>query len=398
MFAPTLIDLSTEIYPYKLSTPHCSRTIRYGQSVSRVLRTHCNHPRGLTCGLTCSLACCRGAKHTVPGKRCGVCRFGIDLRDHSRCMFNLVKAAEYPGNGGGGGGGVVWVCRFWTNSETNGSDAAESHGDRVTHLCGAERTPQSVAPAAGTEQKRQGRRYGTCAGPRKQWIGKIIITLLRFLKTPVPTRDHRGRSTATVRRPASTWAGRFTPSTHRRPWEPWSRPAFLTLFPHTVCPCGTIQVCLSFITLRASSSSSSSLLSRPLLGTETWGNRADITSRFPGWKPPSLTRTAGKDSGQVFLFFFLDTVDLIEFTADYESIPSVSHSPNKRVFLRPVMTSCSQQYDPGCSSLPCQSIYKRPGRSALAFIRPYRHKYVGFVYTKHFFFKQLATSVRLKLL
>lgn len=187
---------------------------------------------------------------------------------------------------------------FWANSETNGFDAAESHGGRVTHLCGAERALQlhyrQVEQKVHTEA---GRRYGTCAGPRKQWIGKIIITLLRFLKTPVPTRDHRERTTVTVRRPASTWAGRFTPSTHRRPWEPWNRPAFLTLFPLTVYPCGTIQVCLSFIILRASTSS----LSRRLLATVTRGNRADITSLFPGWKPPSLTHTPGKDSGQVFL-------------------------------------------------------------------------------------------------
>lgn len=58
-----------------------------------------------------------------------------------------------------------------------------------------------------------------------------------------------------------------------------------------------------------------------------------------------------------------------------------SHSTN---LLSPAVTSRFQQYGPGCFSLPCQSICERPGRSALSFIRTYRHKNVGFVSSKHF--------------
>lgn len=133
-------------------------------------------------------------------------------------------------------------------------------------------------------------------GPRQPWIGKIITMPLSFLKTLVSTRGHRVKTTATARRPASIWADRCTRSTHRRPWGPWSRPAFLTLALLSAYPaCGRIQVCLSSTTHRVSSSSPYS----PSQAMETQENRADITSLSPGWKPPNLTRISRRDSGQV---------------------------------------------------------------------------------------------------
>lgn len=135
----------------------------------------------------------------------------------------------------------------------------------------------------------------TAPHTRQRWIGKIITTLPWFLKTPASTRDHKVRTTALRR--ASTWADRSTPSTHRRLWEPWSRPASLTLPQLTVYLCGRIQVFLSSTTRRGSSSS----LSRMSQVMETRRNRANITYHSPGWKPPNPTHTPGRASGQVIL-------------------------------------------------------------------------------------------------
>lgn len=334
------------------------------------------------CGFTCSLV----------GANTGGCQVNAAVFTEwhwfTRCVQfteekKIPQAAEYPGNCGAVGP---------ANSGANGLVAAESHGGRVTHLCGAAGASQlrqrQVEQKVHAEARR---RYGTCARPRKPWIGKITITPLRFLKTHVPTRDHTGRTTATARRPASTWAGRCTPPTHRRPWEPWSRPACLTLAPLTVYKCGRTRH--SSTILRGSSSS----LSSPPRAMGTRGNRADTTSRSPGWKPPNLTHTPGRDSGQVtppnlpreshwmngelrFFFFFIVVIELsskYKCSFGFQVTNQVSfsrlsglwwhHAPNNMIL--------------GVSVYLVSQFVKRPGRSALAFIRSYRHKKCG-VFTK----------------
>lgn len=242
-----------------------------------------------SCRFTCSLVCCSsGDKHRwVPGKRCAIYRLALIYALWS-IYWKLPNILET----GGYCSAVLnkqWNQWLWRCGVTWWQSDTPVWRKRALQLrC------RQVGQKVHTESEY---RYGTCAGPPKPWIGKIIITLLRFLKSPVPTREHKERTTATVHRPASTWAGRFIPSTHRRPWELWNRPAFLTSSPPTVYPCGKIQVYLHFIILRASSSS----LSSPLQVMVTRGNRTDTTSLSPGWKPPNLTRTPGKDNGQVIL-------------------------------------------------------------------------------------------------
>lgn len=181
--------------------------------------------------------------------------------------------------------------------------ALQDHMVAEWHLCGAVRASQLRLRQGElkvyTEVGRRLRCVCVRTGPRQPWIGKITFIPLRFLKTPARTRDHRVMTTTTAaRHPASTWAGRSTPSTHRRPWEPWSRPAFLTLLPLTVCRvCGRILACPSSST--TTSTSSNSRPSSRLQATVTPWNRADITCHSPGWKPLNPTHTPGKDSGQV---------------------------------------------------------------------------------------------------
>lgn len=139
---------------------------------------------------------------------------------------------------------------------------------------------------------------GACAGPgEKPWIGKIIFTPPRCLRTPAPSKDPtRERTTTTARRRASTWAGRATPYTLRPPWGPLNRPACLTSsLLLTVYLWGRNRVYPSS-TIPTGFHSSSPLLG---LDMERLGSRTDITSLFPGWKPPNLTHTPGRDSGQV---------------------------------------------------------------------------------------------------
>lgn len=247
-----------------------------------------------------------GVRHRwMPGKPCGIYRVPLIYA----LLFSWLekkahRAAEYPGNW------ELSACRFWANSETNGLGATGSHGGRVTHLCGAVRASQLRLRQVGLKVYAEVGRRLRCVcvyangppadtGPRQPWIGKITFIPLRFLKTPARTRDHRVMTTATAaRHPASTWAGRSTPSTHRRPWEPWSRPAFLTLLPLTVCRvCGRNLAYPSSST--TTSTSSNSRRSSRLQATVTPWNRADITCHSPGWKPLNPTHTPGKDSGQV---------------------------------------------------------------------------------------------------
>lgn len=167
------------------------------------------------------------------------------------------------------------------------------------HTCEEQRASQrgQVGQKGHSEA---GRRNGACAAPRETWIGKTTTTLLRFLRTPAPTRDYRRRTTVPVRRRASTWADRSTRSTRLRPWELWTRPTFQISSRLTLYPCGRTRARLSFIILWVCSPSSSRRSPR-LLATLTRGSRADIPYLSPGWKPPNPTHTPGKDSGQVII-------------------------------------------------------------------------------------------------
>lgn len=130
---------------------------------------------------------------------------------------------------------------------------------------------------------------------RQPWIGKIIFTPHRFLKTHVRTRGHMGLSTGAARRPVSTWVDRCTPCTRRHPWEAWSMPVSRTSLPLTPYLSGMSRVCPSTITHRCCSNRHTS----PPRPTLTLWTKTDTSCLSPGWRLPSPTHTHGGVSGLV---------------------------------------------------------------------------------------------------
>lgn len=173
----------------------------------------------------------------------------------------------------------------------------------VAHLWGPRSAPDAQT-AGRAEVLIRGRALARVQhgfpGLWQSWIGKSTITLLTTCtRTLAPSRDIPTKTTAKTLHRVCIWVDRLSPSTHHRPWAARTRQILPTLLLITCRP-GMIWRGLIFTFPRLHRH-----LYRRSAVTETlWtcaGIGTDTICHSRGWSQRNLTRTSGKDSGQVTL-------------------------------------------------------------------------------------------------